>query len=627
MTFDSAAAAPPSEPTPGERWISFLRAYGPVNKVEGMYAETIATHSKRHRIPALQFEHPRRTHLEELLNPAAGQLTNLILTGTAGDGKTSLCHFLWDRFGGSNVRSTGADRGNYLPLDVETPDGVRRLHFIFEFSGWAPAAGQAWPDDKLDLLRRLVAAVKGEGDGERFIIAANDGKLVQVFDRPPADIGAEALGVAIGELLTTERERTSDFELSLIDLSRMKTADIFDRALTCLLERDEWRCFVDEADDPAFGPASPLRKNYDLLKDTRVRSRLMDLTSLLDANGLHISIREVLLLLVNALLGWPGASDGVASVADLRHVVAAGLTHECALYSNIFGSNLKSDRRREQYAVFRHLAGFRVGQETTNTLDSLIIFGAQDERLKAKHDEWLVADPFYGASAEFERLRDAYLENEDDGEGRPAFMEALVRERRRLFFRLPPGGGVYDPWRLSVFQAAGDFQRDVLVPLAAERDVDLGVVHDLVRGLNRVWTGMLVGETDRLHLTTGLDLTTAPISSIVLYAVPVRGSLNGEEVAIVRDAEGRPTLRVTLRENRTPLDFRLTLVRYEFLTRVAQGALPGSFSKECNEDVLAFKSQVLGQFYDISKDKPRPLFILELGANGAVMPRQLSVMM
>ena len=41
-------------------------------------------------------------------------------------------------------------------------------------------------------------------------------------------------------------------------------------------------------------------------------------------------------------------------------------------------------------------------------------------------------------------------------------------------------------------------------------------------------------------------------------------------------------------------DFHLTLIRYEFLSRIAlEGALPASFSKECYEDLLAFKSQLV----------------------------------
>ena len=38
---------------------------------------------------------------------------------------------------------------------------------------------------------------------------------------------------------------------------------------------------------------------------------------------------------------------------------------------------------------------------------------------------------------------------------------------------------------------------------------------------------------------------------------------------------------------------RLNLTRYEFLMRVSAGALPGNFSRECYEDILAFKSSLL----------------------------------
>ncbi len=39
--------------------------------------------------------------------------------------------------------------------------------------------------------------------------------------------------------------------------------------------------------------------------------------------------------------------------------------------------------------------------------------------------------------------------------------------------------------------------------------------------------------------------------------------------------------------------FSLSPVRFEFLCRVAEGALPGSFSNECLEDMLAFKAKLL----------------------------------
>lgn len=612
------------QPSPGERWVGFLRAYGPINRVEGMYAETLPAHARKFGFSPLKFEHPRLDTLFESLDPAAGRLTNVILTGTAGDGKTTLCHELWDRFGGGDHRATGRNRDNYLPLDVDTPSGSRRLHFIFEFSGWCPEKGQPWPEDRLDLMNRFVRSVLEPDPVEFFIIAANDGRLVQAWDGLPEDAPAKSLAPTIEELLANERSRLEGHDLLFLNLSRMSTADILERALACLLGRPEWACLEDEADDPAFSAASPLTRNFRLLQDPAIRSRLSALADLMDSNGLHVPIREVLLLLVNGLLGWSNASAHVATIEDLRSLVEKGVAYEAALYGNLFGANLP-ERRRESFMVFRHLGGFRIGHETTNLLDNLLIFGIDDPNLRADHDAHLASDPFYGDNPEFERLRRLYLEAEDDrADGARDFLEILVNERRRLFFRLPEMDERLDPWKLSVFPSAGSYRRQVLEPLRAGRPVDAIILQRLVCGLNRIWTGMLAGELDRLFLSTGLDLSSAKVSDIYLYEVPLRRSPHGDEVSLA-DADGFPALRVSLGREGDGAAFRLHLVRYEFLIRVAQGALPSSFSKECNEDVLAFKSQVLSAFYGLVGENSGPLSILTSGPRGALGSRQLSI--
>lgn len=620
--------AAPAEPTLGERWIGFLRGYGPITRIDGMYAETLPSHARRYGFEPLQFEHPHLTTLLDALSPETGALTNVVLTGTAGDGKTTLCHELWRAFKGGDHRSTGKNRDNYLPLSVETPAGPRTLHFIFEFSGWCPEKGQDWPVDKLDLMNRFAASVQSDSPDEFFIIAANDGRLVQAWDSLPAEAPAKGLAPTIEELLATDQQSLPDLTLLFLNLSRMSTSEILRRALACLLARDEWRCLVDEAPDPAFGPDSPLSRNLRLLQDATIRDRLIALADLLDANGLHISIREVLLLLVNGLLGWASANAQVATVEDLRSIAAKGLAHEAALYRNLFGANL-SERRRENLTVFRHLGGFRIGHETTNLLDSLLIFGADDPNLQADHAAHLASDPYYADNPEFERLRRAYLEAEDDrADGSHDFLEALVQERRRLFFRLPEGDDRLDPWRLTIFPSAGAYRAQVLAPLRGDRSADPIILQRLVCGLNRIWTGMLAGELDRLYLSTGLDLSSAKISDIFLYEVPLRRGLHGDEVSVLLDRERFPALRVTLGRDGHKADFRLHLVRYEFLTRVAQGALPSSFSKECNEDVLAFKSLVLSQFYKVlgpADAGGRPVSVLSPGPHGTFNTRQLSL--
>ena len=62
------------------------------------------------------------------------------------------------------------------------------------------------------------------------------------------------------------------------------------------------------------------------------------------------------------------------------------------------------------------------------------------------------------------------------------------------------------------------------------------------------------------------------------------------------ESNGRVLLSVYFASD-VSVDFNLTLIRYEFLSRIAlEGALPASFSKECYEDLLAFKSQLIAAY-------------------------------
>ena len=61
--------------------------------------------------------------LSEVLDSASDAFCNVVLTGTAGDGKTSLCNEVWERLGGDDSRSTGASRDHYMVLPVNTASG------------------------------------------------------------------------------------------------------------------------------------------------------------------------------------------------------------------------------------------------------------------------------------------------------------------------------------------------------------------------------------------------------------------------------------------------------------------------------------------------------------------------
>jgi hypothetical protein len=77
----------------------------------------------------------------------------------------------------------------------------------------------------------------------------------------------------------------------------------------------------------------------------------------------------------------------------------------------------------------------------------------------------------------------------------------------------------------------------------------------------------------------------------------------------------------------------LNVLRYEFLSRVAEGALPSSFSRECYEDILSFKSRLLREWMDmrraygeeVATPDEMQLRLLELDARGKLVTKALTV--
>ena len=76
--------------TKGEKWIRLLRAYGPVADNEAMQAEHVGNFSVYLGIPKLAFDHPAQKLIFDCFPVSNGAFRNVVLTGTAGEGKTSL---------------------------------------------------------------------------------------------------------------------------------------------------------------------------------------------------------------------------------------------------------------------------------------------------------------------------------------------------------------------------------------------------------------------------------------------------------------------------------------------------------------------------------------------------------
>jgi hypothetical protein len=312
---------------------------------------------------------------------------------------------------------------------------------------------------------------------------------------------------------------------------------------------------------------------------------------------LHVPIRQILLLLTNAVLGHPDVKDHLMVPADVPKIIAAGTISKASLYNNVFGGNLP-ERRREAITIFDYLERFQVGYETSNRIDNILIFGEGDEHVGHYFEEFIASDQLYGADARFYAAKSEYIEGTNESnETSLEFLEMLVSQRRGLFFKIPKDKEQeLNLWELTVFKFAGEYLDSVVEVLKRGAMVKRPILSRLVKGLNRVFTGMLLNSDRELYLASSGSYSQAKVCRILVERVSVDPS-KGEKILLSLDrSNGRVLLSVFFAPDLS-VDFTLTLVRYEFLSRIAlEGALPASFSKECYEDLLAFKSQLIAAY-------------------------------
>ena len=572
----------------GERWIRFLRQYGPIPRNDNMFDEHIRRSAGRLGVVPITFRHPLEDKVLAPFTTANDEARVVVLTGTAGDGKSHLCGRVWQALGGTTAE--WASDNVYFQLLTERAGQPITLHVIRDLTALLEEDPSGRYATKAQLLTRLSEALFEPGP-DVFLIAANDGQLIETWRKLGA-AGARAHALFEARLMGDTDPQPGE-ALLFFSLSAVSSTSVLALSLDALLAHEGWEaCYAEAETDGFFGPACPIRRNYELLRTPLMRSRLQALFELCDYNELHTPIRRVLMLLSNAILGHPGAKDRLLLPRDVREVIRANETHLASLYSNLFGANL-GGTKRESLEIFDYLGRFGVGHETTNRIDNILIFGAEDENLRPYYDALLAADAFYGATGRFRAAQLAYVETPEATVGdRHLFLDMLVAQRRGLFFKIPDEWkDELKLWQLTVFAGAGDYLAEVAQPLKSGGRVARHVVAALVNGLNRIFTGLLVASDRELLLATSLSFSGARVSQLLedRIAVAARGRPEKVEVTLRR---GFPHLDVHL-PNGEMRALRLNLTRYEFLTRVSQGALPGNFSRECYEDILSFKSALL----------------------------------
>lgn len=541
--------------------VRFLAAYGPIPAANNMYDEFVASESEKYGIRPLAIKEDVSERLVE--NFRSNHPKTIILTGTAGDGKTYTARQVYIKLGG-NIADWNDDQPE-IPLTI--PDNGLTVIFVRDLS-------EMTAGEKARLLPRLRDALLQKGN-EVFLVCVNDGHLLKTWREHIRDDDQSYM--AFKEMLRQDSETSDSLPgLKLINMSRHCHAGMVDNIIDEITDHPGWDgC---PKDCPAKDNDCPVLANRDILRqrgEASVRRRLTQLITLAATDGEHLSIRQLIIIVVNALLGYRDSS-GKRTLLDcaLARKCAAEGTYELTNpFSHIFGDNLPPNRRG-QYQAFVVLSRFGIGDETTHLFDEAL--------LRLTEQPELPDHSLYGERI-FAPVRNRYLN--DPNPDIAAFRQAIRTQRQRLFFSLPDDSNAY---LLSLYRSAPKY---LAYAEPSDKPPSKSFRQIVVKGFNRTLTYTLTGSSDKLWLIEPSGVLVG--RDVPLVTVPPlewQGSGFGPSMNLELPPEQGKAPALNIEGAR----LEITATLFEYLSRICDGALPTSFANQCLQDIRNFRLQAIG---------------------------------
>ena len=195
-----------------------------------------------------------------------------------------------------------------------------------------------------EIVRGLFESAYGSGETV-YLVAANDGQLLRTLRRySEANESGKRAEEAIRNMLKDDASDKPGLWLDMWNLSRQPHDETFERLLNDVVEHEGWSA----CEGCEIVSSCPIQRNRDLLRQSGpvgLRARLRDMIRMAADNDMHLPIRQVLLVIVNTLLGVHGLRSPLLSCAAAESLARNGKTSESNPYDNVFGLNLGPDRK------------------------------------------------------------------------------------------------------------------------------------------------------------------------------------------------------------------------------------------------------------------------------------------
>jgi hypothetical protein len=498
---------------------------------------------------------------------------SVILTGNAGDGKTYLCRQITAAFTGQPVTDWEA----FADRPVER-DG-KRLHVIKDLS--------ELDDERGIMVLRGLAASLGGGSIDRYLIAANEGRLRALLSDDPQ---LRRLYESIDTQLRHGADSGSAL-LVVINLTDVTTSSFVPATLRWMTKSEHWAACL----PCPIRDRCPVRHNAQRLGHEHIAGRVQMLYQLLEHLDIHVTVRDMLIHLAYTLTGDRRCAE--LQRLDERHRDMSNV----AYYENVWGGDTNSTFRRKA-SVVQHLDRLHVGDHSLFEIDDFIVSSGDSPKRQAEYKQ-LFAPAVDINHRRFEQDRRAYVEGGADhqaNEEADALMRWLPHCRRKLFFEwseVERVNGLIPFLYLDVY----------LCLLRDEHSTRDRIRHDLVLGLNRAFSHLYLTDSNNLYVTTQYIHSTEQPRPLVRLTIPTQGiELRVDRRPNLAYDCDRPDLHLVIApppaltvqgdDVPKPQSWRMNLLLFEYLMRLANGGTYNILAEECELSVRDLKDRLLSAF-------------------------------
>ncbi len=355
-------------------FFKFLSFYAPTSNNVASFDEYISSLSKELGVEEIRIDNGIYDIIkQEFLNKK-----NIILSGTAGDGKTYILRKLF--FEGNNSFEAFKKFIPNTTIDSTT------YYFIKDFT-------ELPKENKKLYLEKLENALFKDSN-EKFVIAVNDGILIDSLK----EFKMNKLLDLVENLIDGEENE----KLALFDLFQTSSSKNFKLLLEEIIARAKAI--------PCNYENCTIHKNIKLLENENIKTNLFKFIRINDLNYEHLTFRRLYMIIANMILGYEkGVFTNCEEASKSQNQIKS------AFYNNIFADNLPLSQKEK----FKNFLELNIGKESSNTIDEELLYNE------------IEVEEFFFNKEKFKKIKEKFFE---DNENFEELNEYLIYLRRYLFF-------------------------------------------------------------------------------------------------------------------------------------------------------------------------------------------------